>query len=199
MLTNYDLMPCVLLGESVRLEPLSLDHHAALTEAIRDPSVSRWMSVPLSNGDDMRGYIQDALRAQEKGSAVPFATVDRASGTVVGSTRFGNIDKTHRRVEIGWTFVAPRWQRTSINTEAKYLMLRHAFEEHGTIRVEFKTDALNERSRQAILRLGAREEGTLRNHMIVPGGRLRDSVYFSILDHEWPAVKAGLEAKLRNE
>ena len=196
MLTGYELTPCVLTGESVRLEPLSLDHHAALTEAVRDPSVGRWMTQPLANADDMRRFIEDALRAQENGSAVPFATIDRATGTVVGSTRFGNIDRAHRRVEIGWTFLAPAWQRTRINTEAKYLMLRHAFEKHGSIRVEFKTDALNERSRTAILRLGAIEEGTLRNHMIVAGGRLRDSVYFSILDREWPVVKAGLEAKL---
>ena len=145
----------------------------------------------------MGRYVETALRWQAEGTALPFATVERRVGTVVGSTRFGNIDRPNRRVEIGWTWLGPRWQRTACNTEAKYLMLRHAFETWGCLRVEFKTDALNERSRAALLRIGAREEGTLRKHMITTTGRVRDSVYFSILDDEWPAVKERLEARIR--
>lgn len=190
------LSSCVLTGKDVRLEPLSLDHHQQLTAAISDPEVGRWMTTPLATGAAMRLFIEDALRTRDSGTAVPFATVDLATSRVVGSTRYGNIDGANRRVEIGWTFIAPAWQRTRTNTEAKYLMLRHAFEQLGCIRVELKTDALNERSRCAILRLGAKEEGTLRSHMLVTGGRVRDTVYFSIIDREWPDVKARLEAKL---
>ncbi|MEX1276209.1 MAG: GNAT family protein, partial [Bacteroidota bacterium] len=120
----------------------------------------------------------------------------RSSGTVVGSTRFANIERTHRRLEIGWTWVARAWQRTPINTEAKYLMLTHAFETLGCIRVELKTDSLNEKSRKAMLRIGAKEEGTLRNHMITQEGRIRHSVYYSITNDEWPGVKRLLEEKL---
>ncbi len=127
---------------------------------------------------------------------MPFATIEKSSGMVVGSTRYGNIDMAHRRVEIGWTWIAPRWQRTAVNTEAKYLMIGHAFEKLGCMRVELKTDSLNERSRNAILRLGAKEEGTFRNHMITSSGRIRHSVYFSIIDSEWPAIKVCLEGKL---
>ena len=129
--------------------------------------------------------------------ALPFATVDRASGRAIGSTRYGNIERVHHRLEIGWTWVARQWQRSAINTEAKYLLLRHAFETLKCIRVELKTDSLNERSRAAILRIGAREEGTFRNHMITASGRIRHTVYFSILDSEWPDIKTRLESKLR--
>jgi RimJ/RimL family protein N-acetyltransferase len=145
----------------------------------------------------MLDYIRTALAGQAAGNTIPFVTVERASGGVVGSTRFMNIDAANRRVEIGATWLAQSWRRTAINTEAKYLMLRHAFETLGCIRVELKTDALNERSRAAILRIGAREEGTLRQHMVTWSGRLRDTVYFSIIDSEWPGVKASLEAKLK--
>jgi RimJ/RimL family protein N-acetyltransferase len=122
--------------------------------------------------------------------------VERSSGRVIGSTRFMNIDRVNRRVEIGSTWIAPAWQRTAVNTEAKYLMLKHAFEVWGCVRVELKTDALNQQSRDAILRLGAKEEGTLRKHLLTWTGRIRDSVYFSILDTEWPEVKARLDKKL---
>jgi len=123
--------------------------------------------------------------------------IDKASGRIIGSTRYGNIDRVHHRVEIGWTWVARQWQRSAVNTEMKYLLLRHAFETLKCIRVELKTDSLNERSRAAILRIGAREEGTFRNHMITASGRIRHTVYFSILDSEWPDVKTRLERKLR--
>jgi RimJ/RimL family protein N-acetyltransferase len=144
----------------------------------------------------MRAYIEIALDWELEGTALPFAAVEKRSGQVVGSTRFGNLDRLNRRVEIGWTWVASNWQRTPINTEAKYLMLRHAFETLGCIRVEFKTDSLNERSRRAILRIGAKEEGVLRNHMICDNGRLRHTVYYSIIDSEWPAAKERLERML---
>jgi RimJ/RimL family protein N-acetyltransferase len=127
---------------------------------------------------------------------VRFVTVAKAIGRVVGSTSYLNIDRQHRRVEIGGTWTTPAWQRSAINTEAKYLQLRHAFETLGCIRVEFKTDALNSKSRQALARIGATEEGTFRNHMIMPDGRIRHSVYFSITDDEWPRVKAHLEGLL---
>ena len=188
--------PVTLEGEYVRLEPLSLAHHAGLVEAGLDEAIWRYMPQTLRTPEDMRAFIEAALEAQAAGTALPFATVDKASSHAIGSTRFFNIDRTHRRLEIGWTWLGLAWQRTAANTEAKYLMLAHTFETLGCIRVEFKTDSLNERSRAAILRIGAREEGTFRNHMIMPDGRLRHSVYYSIIDSEWPEVKARLEAKL---
>ena len=180
----------------MRLEPLTMAHHTGLVEVGLDEAIWRYVPQVMRTPDDMRAYIEAALEAQAAGAALPFATVDRASGRAIGSTRFFNIDRAHRRVEIGWTWLGLAWQRTAANTEAKYLMLRHAFETLGCIRVEFKTDSLNERSRAALLRIGATEEGTFRNHMIMPDGRLRHSVYYSIIDSEWPEVKSCLEQKL---
>lgn len=191
-----DVDPVILDGKYVRLEPLALAHHAGLCEVGLEPGIWRWMPQLITTPEDMHAFIGAAMKAQAEGAALPFATVEKASGKPVGSTRFFNFDRAHRRTEIGWTWIAPPWQRTAVNTEAKYLMLRHAFEPWGCIRVEFKTDSLNERSRAAILRLGAKEEGTFRNHMIMPNGRIRHSVYYSITDAEWPEVKAGLERKL---
>lgn len=190
------LEPVTLAGRHVRLEPLSPEHLPALCEVGLDPELWRWTLSVIRTPEEMRAYVETALRERDAGRALPFATVDAASGRAVGSTRFGNASEADGRVEIGWTWLGRAWQRTPANTEAKYLMLRHAFETLGCVRVEFKTDALNERSRAAILRLGAVEEGVLRKHMRSQGGRMRDSVYFSILDDEWPAVRAGLEAKL---
>ena len=188
--------PVTLEGEHVRLEPLSLLHHEGLSEVGLDEEIWRWNPAPVRTGEEMRAYIEEALGVQARGSALPFATVEKTSGRSIGSTRYANIDVMNRRVEIGWTWIAPRWQRTAVNTEAKYLMLRHAFETLGCMRVEFKTDSLNERSRNAIGRLGAKEEGIFRNHMITSTGRIRHTAYFSIIDSEWPSVKAGLEEKL---
>jgi len=190
------LHPVTLAGRHVRLEPLAPDHVPALAGVAFDPELWRWTRTSLCTPDDVREYVESALHDRETGLALPFATVEAASGRVIGSTRFANGSAEDRRVEIGWTWVARPWQRTPANTEAKYLMLRHAFETLGCVRVELKTDALNEKSRAAILRLGAKEEGILRRHMRAGGGRMRDTVYFGILDDEWPAVKAGLEAKL---
>jgi len=191
-----DIRPVLLEGRLVRLEPLSMDHHAALCAVGFDPELWRWTLNLVQTPEQMREYMKTALDAQARGSELPFATCERASGRAVGSTRFGNIDRADRRVEIGWTWIARPWQRTAVNTEAKYLMLRHAFEQWGCVRVELKTDVLNETSRAALRRLGAKEEGVLRRHMITATGRIRDTVYYSILDTEWPAVKAMLEAKL---
>ncbi len=137
-------------------------------------------------------YIEDALDEQRRGVSLPFATIDARTGETAGSTRYLNIERQQRRVEIGATWVMRPWQRTAINTEAKYLMLRHAFEHWCTVRVELKTDARNVRSRVAIQRIGAREEGVFRNHMMMPGGRIRDSAYYSIAFGEWPLVKRRL-------
>lgn len=191
-----NIQPITLEGQHIRLEPLSLDHLGALCQVGFDESIWRWMPYSALNEADMRRFIETALKQQAAGWALPFATVERASGRVVGSTRYMNIDTANRRLEIGSTWIGPQWQRTVVNTEAKYLMLQHAFERLGCIRVEFKTDALNEKSRQALLRIGAKEEGLFRNHMLMPGGRVRDSVYFSIIDAEWPEVKASLDDKL---
>src|SRR5262245_52813387 len=189
--------PVTLEGRYVRLEPLALEHLPGLCAVGLDEAIFRWFPVPAHTAESMRTFIEVALEGQRAGTALPFATIERVSGKPVGSTRYGNIELAHRRLEIGWTWLAPAWQRTPLNTEAKLLMLQHAFEHLGCIRVELKTDALNERSRAAILRLGAKEEGILRQHIITSTGRLRDTVYYSVLDSEWPAVKAGLEEKLK--
>ena len=194
-MTPTTLEPVTLSGRAVRLEPLTLAHVEALAEVALDPELWTWSPSPVGTRADLDRYIGAARAAQAAGAALPFATVDAASGTVVGSTRFGNWAPEHRRVEIGWTPFARPWQRTAVNTEAKWLMMRHAFEVLDCARVEWKTDARNARSRAAILRLGATEEGTLRSHMATAGGR-RDTVYFSVVADEWPAVGARLAARL---
>lgn len=191
-----NLQPVTLSGERVRLEPLTLAHVPALWAAGQDPLLWELNPTPIYALDDMQTYVAQALAEQARGVAVPFATVLQDGSQVIGSTRFGNITVAHRGAEIGWTWINPAWQRTFVNTEAKYLMLSHAFETWDCIRVELKTDVLNQRSRNAILRLGAVQEGIFRNHIITANGRRRDSVYFSILDREWPAVKQRLETAL---
>ena len=188
--------PLVLEGRVVRLEPLTSAHVPALSEIALEPELWRWTLSVIETPDDMHRYVDAALAARAAGTSYPFVTVERASGRVIGSTRYCAFEPTHRKVEIGYTFVAPAWQRTPVNTEAKLLMLRHAFEVLGMNRVEFKTDALNEKSRAALLRIGATEEGTLRAHLLTERGRVRDSVYFSVLASEWPGVEARLEQKL---
>ncbi len=191
-----NVSPVTLEGRHVRLEPLSQAHHADLAAVGLDAELWRWIPTPVRTPEEMSAYIATALDEQARGVSLPFALIEKASGRAIGSTRYGNIDRAHHRVEIGWTWVAPAWQRTAINTEAKYLLLKHAFETLGCIRVELKTDSLNEKSRNAILRIGAREEGTFRNHMITASGRIRHTVYFSILDSEWPAVKSSLQSRM---
>ena len=185
--------PCTLAGQAVRLEPLTINHAEALFEAASAPGLWEWTTSAVRSLSDMRNYIGAALEEAVAQRAVPFVTQMQRTGQVIGSTRFANIAPEHKRVEIGWTFVTPAWQRTAVNTEAKYLMFRHAFEVWGCVRVELKTNARNERSRAAILRVGATEEGTLRRHMINDDGSHRDTVYFSVIDEEWPRVKGRLE------
>jgi N-acetyltransferase len=190
--------PLTLEGSYVRLEPIRRDHAALFWEIAKDSvdDIFRWYPYAMQTAEDFRRMVEKIFEEQQRGESVAFATVERKSGDVIGSTRFMNIDRANRRVEIGSTWIIPNWQRTAVNTEAKYLMLRHAFETWGCFRVELKTDALNEKSRNAILRIGAKEEGTFRRHVITWTGRVRDSVYFSVLDSEWPEVKSKLEAKL---
>ena len=190
--------PVTLEDSVVRLEPLRSEHAEMFWEVAQDKldEIFQWIPYRMKTREDFQRLVEKAFDEQERGESVVLATVERSSSRVIGSTRFMNIDRANRRVEIGSTWIAPAWQRTAVNTEAKYLMLRHAFEVWKCIRVELKTDALNRKSRNAILRIGAKEEGTLRRHVITWTGRVRDSVYFSILDSEWPEVKAGLEQML---
>jgi RimJ/RimL family protein N-acetyltransferase len=191
-----DLAPVTLTGRHVRLEPLGRAHLPDLLAVALDPELWRWTTTQVRSPDELDAYLADALRARDAGTALPFATVDLATGRAVGSTRLANASPADRRVEIGWTWLGRAFQRTALNSEAKLLMLGHAFDALGCIRVELKTDALNERSRAAIRRLGAAEEGTLRQHMITSTGRVRDTVYYSILRSEWPVVRAQLLARL---
>jgi RimJ/RimL family protein N-acetyltransferase len=186
-----------LCGRIVRLEPLTVDHVEALCQVGLEPDLWRWIPVPVTTAEEMRAYVVAALAERSRGVSLPFVIVDQATNQVIGSTRYANIDPSHRRLEIGWTWLATVHQRTGANTEAKLLLLTHAFEALGANRVEFKTDALNEKSRRAILRLGAQEEGTFRKDKITASGRVRDTVYFSIIDTEWLAIKARL-ARLLN-
>lgn len=188
--------PVVLEGAHVRLEPLSLGHHADLCAVGLDQDLVALTQAYVPTPDGLLAYIEAALEAQAGGTALPFAVISKAAGRAVGCTRYGNIDRANRRLEIGWTWYGRAFQRTAVNTECKYLLLRHAFEVLGCIRVEFKTDVLNERSRRALLRIGAREEGVLRQHMILPDGRIRDTVYYSIVRSEWPEVRERLEGLL---
>ncbi|MCC6467273.1 MAG: GNAT family N-acetyltransferase [Alphaproteobacteria bacterium] len=187
--------PVVLESAAIRLEPLAVGHEADLA-AWLDPTLTQWFTTPLLTREDMRGYIATALAGQQRGDVLPFATVLRETGKAIGTSRFLAIDRANRRCEIGSTMVARPYQRSAINTQAKLLMLAHAFETWDCIRVEFKTDSLNIQSRTALKRLGAVEEGILRNHMVCASGRIRHSVYFSITSDEWPAVKQRLIRRL---
>jgi RimJ/RimL family protein N-acetyltransferase len=180
----------------VRLEPLTRAHHRELCEVGLEEQLWKWIPSPVVTADDMAAYLEKALEEQQRGVSLPFAIVEKASGRVIGSTRYMNIEREHRRLEIGCTWVGLAWQRSAVNTEAKYLLLRHAFETLGCMRVELKTDSLNEKSRAAIQRIGAKEEGVFRNHMISAGGRIRHTVYYSIVEAEWPGVRARLEQKM---
>lgn len=192
-----EISPVTLEGQHVRLEPLSQAHEKALITAASDGEL--WKStvtIVPSSPANMIDYIQAALSGQAQGRELPFVIVRTSSNEVVGTTRFYEIRPHDRAVAIGYTWLAKSAQRTAVNTESKLLMLKHAFQFWRCIRVELLTDVLNEQSRTAILRLGSKEEGILRSHMIMPGGRIRDSVIFSIIVEEWPEVKARLTSKL---
>jgi RimJ/RimL family protein N-acetyltransferase len=191
--------PVTLTGRIARLEPLRIEHSAALFTAIREKAdLLRYFALiqPRVVGE-MEQLVADSLRRQEQGICLPFAIVDLTTGRVVGETQYYTIDQEHHGLEIGYTWLAPAVQRSGINTECKYLLLSYAFESLGAIRVQLKTHHLNIQSQRAIERLGAVKEGVLRNHVIMPDGSYRHSVYYSIIASEWPQVKAGLEAKMR--
>jgi len=188
--------PVTLTGRTIRLEPLSPAHGPSLAELAKDAEIFRWFTISLASPTAFEKWMADAFAAQAAGTAIPFATIRIADGRVIGSTRFMSISEHDRRYEIGSTWLTLSAQRTAANTEAKYLMLRHAFETFGARRVELKTHVRNDKSRRAIERLGAVFEGTHRNHMLMPDGTMRDSVWYSITDTEWPAARARLETWL---
>jgi RimJ/RimL family protein N-acetyltransferase len=185
-------------GPRVRMEPLDLSRHwEGLRDIGLDPDLWRWTQAIIRGEDDLRRYLETAVRERAEGRSQPFATIDKPSGRVAGCTRFSSIDLANRHVEIGWTWVGAPFRRTYVNTEAKYLMFRHAFETLGCTRVELKTNVLNERSRNAMKRIGCVEEGVLRKNAVNDDGVWRDTIYYSVLDDEWPVVKARLEGMLR--
>ncbi len=190
------IQPVTLTGKSVRLEPLSTAHADGLWEAAKYPKIWTYMSMEIRSRNDIDTFLEKALAARDAGTELPFAIVDLRTETVVGSTRFLNIAHKDRGLEIGWTWLTPSVWRTAVNTECKWLLLKHCFEQLGCIRVQLKTDARNLNSQRAIERIGGVREGVLRNHMIVRDGYVRDSVYFSILDREWPDVDRRLRAML---
>jgi RimJ/RimL family protein N-acetyltransferase len=192
-----DIHPITLTGRVVRLEPLSEAHVPDLTIAGADESIWRYMVYGgVGSKAQMREWVREILSRQARGTDLPFAVIHLGSGRAIGSTRYLDIQPQHRGLEIGGTWYGVAYQRSAVNTECKYLLLRHAFEVLGCLRVQLKTDLRNERSQRAIERIGAVREGVLRNHMLLPDGHVRSSVYYSLLNLEWPAVKAKLEEKL---
>ncbi|MBS1990980.1 MAG: GNAT family N-acetyltransferase [Cyanobacteria bacterium SZAS LIN-2] len=193
-MSKFEVIPVTLSGKRVRLEPLTMDHLDGLVNAAKlDPqTVFKYHITSIHSKDSCRQWIEQALAEQASGTSLPFATFDTATGNIVGATRFMAIEQEHLRAEIGYTWLGIIYQRTGINREAKYLMLQHAFETWKLRRVEFKTHHLNTQSRTALLRLGAKEEGILRKHMVTADGGVRNSVYFSIIDDEWLEVKRRL-------
>jgi len=188
--------PITLEGRYIRLAPLTPAHHQRLCEIGLDERLWEFTTIRLQTAEDLRDYIQSALDGQVEGTALPFVIMDKASDQIIGTTRFHHINSQHRRVEIGYTWIAPAWQRTFANTEAKFLMLQLAFEKFGCVRVEFKADASNEPSCRALHRIGAKQEGILRNYAVSAHKGIRDLVLFSIIDAEWESVKADLQEKL---
>src|SRR5512143_2502919 len=189
--------PITLMGRFVRLEPLSEEHVPGLAAIGQDDEIWKYMVYgSIHTEDDMRGWVRDILDRAAQGSDLPFAVIDLASGCIAGATRYLEIRPEHRSLEIGGTWYGSAHRRTRVNTETKYLLLEHAFEALDCIRVQLKTDSRNERSQRAIERIGAVKEGVLRNHMILPDGHVRHSVYYSVLDSEWPSVKVRLQEML---
>lgn len=189
-----NIAPVTLTGKFVSLVPMEMAHASGLTQVGMDPNIWRFMLYGEMNSEaDIARWVADMLSRQARGGDLPFSVIHLASGRLAGATRYMNIDRANRSLEIGGTWYGTEFQRTAVNTECKYLLLWHAFETLGCVRVQLKTDFQNVRSQQAIERLGARREGVLRNHMILPDGRLRHSVYYSILPDEWPEIKARLK------
>lgn len=193
------IKPITLEGKRVRLEPMHRDHLEGLTRAGAFEELWKWTRTYAHTPESMKVYVDEALTDAAKGQALPFATIDKTTSQVIGSTRFANFDVANRHVEIGWTWITPEFQRTYVNSEAKYLMLCHAFDVWECARVELKTDVLNAQSRKAMLRMGASEEGALRKHVLAYNNRWRDTIYYSVLDTEWPEVKARLKGFIDRE
>lgn len=191
------LNPVVLEGNLVKLVPLETSHTSALLKAASDGNLWELWYTSAPSKENVESYVKSVLTEQKAGLALPFVVVEKASGDVVGTTRYLNVDSRNKRVEIGATWYAKRTQRTGINTECKHLLLTHAFETLKTIAVEFRTHFHNHPSRNAILRLGAKQDGILRNHIVDHNGLLRDTVVFSILNSEWSTVKNSLEFKMK--
>jgi RimJ/RimL family protein N-acetyltransferase len=194
--SSFDINPVVLEGRHVRLEPLSREHLDGIIAAGSFDEIWTWLSVRPEGRDGFALWIDTALAAADAGTELPFTTFDRASGEIIGCTRYLNIERASRRLEIGWTWITPRMQRSYVNTEAKYLQLRHCFEELGCRRVELKTDARNAKSRAAMLRIGAQFEGIARKQMLTFDGANRDNAWYAFIDDDWPAVKVRLEPML---
>ena len=195
-----NIAPVTLTGSVVILEPLSEAHVADLAKVGLEPKIWQYMRYgPVDTTARLKAWVSELIALQATGTDLPFAVIFRSSGSAIGSTRYLNIDRQNRSLEIGGTWYGLDYQGTLVNTECKYLLLRHAFETLGCVRVWFKTDRRNLRSQRAIERLGAVKEGLLRNHMILPDGTLRDSVVYSLLPQEWPAVKVRLEARLNSK
>ena len=192
----FTVAPVTLEGRSVRLEPLAREHLDGIVAAGSFEEIWRWLSWRPKGRAGFEEWMDVALRARDAGTELPFTTIDRASGEIVGSTRYLNIAAESRRLEIGWTWITPKMQRSYINTEAKYLQLRHCFEDLGCRRVELKTDRRNDKSRNAMLRIGAQFEGIARKQMLTFDGTNRDNAWFAIIDDDWPAVKSRLEEML---
>jgi N-acetyltransferase len=193
--SDMQIDPVTLKGVHVRMEPMRRKHLAGLQAAAAYPEIWNW-TWPGADPENVTVWLDKSLEAENRGTDLPFTTIDKVSGQIIGATRYLGIDMPNRAVEIGNTWLAPEFQRTPVNSDTKHLLLRHAFETLGCNRVEFKTDANNAQSRAAIANIGALEEGIRRQHMVVPGGRVRDSTIFSIISAEWPGVKRTLETKL---
>ncbi len=197
MVEIMEVKPVTLTGRFVRLEPLSEEHVPGLTAIGMEDEIWKYMLYgPMRNENDMRAWVRDMLNRGAQGTDLPFAVIDLATGCVAGATRYLEIRLAHRGLEIGGTWYGAAFRRTRVNTESKYLLLKHAFEQLHCIRVQLKTDSRNQRSQRAIERLGAVREGILRNHLVLLDGHIRHSIYYSILDSEWPAVKARLQEML---
>jgi RimJ/RimL family protein N-acetyltransferase len=193
-----DIHPITLTGQHVRLEPMTTAHVPDLAAVGLEANIWKYMVYGQMNTEaDLRAWVMDILEMQSRGTDLPFAVIDLNSGRAIGATRYMNISRADRSLEIGGTWYAVAYQRTAVNTECKYMLLRHAFEVYGCVRVQFKTDLRNERSQQAIERLGGVKEGVLRNHKILPDGYIRHSVFYSILPEEWPQIKQNLEERLK--
>jgi N-acetyltransferase len=191
-----DLTP-TLTGRTVRIEPLAARHEAGLRRAAADPRVWRWMPFdPTGSEESFHAWMMDALERAAAVLEAPFSILRAGDGEPLGSSRYLALRPEHRGLEIGWTWLSPAAWGTAANAEAKLLLMEHAFERLGCMRVEFKTDALNERSRAALEAIGARFEGIHRRHMLVQGGKLRDSAWYSVIDEDWPATKAALAERV---